>query len=161
MRRRSKAPVIALVLIALVFAVALLTLAAVARERGVRSVSIPKGSLIEKYAVDADYADAYASEISESLFPNREALDRSAFLRCTIAGATDEEIVYTGESPGLVYYLSYLRGHAGSSRNLIVSTVVRYENWKGRLYFAFVRPLHRVLVPFMVSAMVRRAEAEK
>lgn len=43
---------------------------------------------------------------------------------------------------------------------IFVSTTVHYRNWRGRLYFAFVRPGHRVLTPFMVSVMIRQAKAE-
>jgi len=125
----------------------------------VSRVPIPPGSLIQTVSGDADYADSYAAKVPAALFPDTRALDRFAFQRCAVAGKTRDEIMYRGESPGLVYHISYLRRDEGSGAKLFVSTAVHYKNRRGWLYFAFVRPGHRVLAPFMVSLMIRRAQA--
>jgi Protein of unknown function (DUF2867) len=38
---------------------------------------------------------------------------------------------------------------------LTMTTAVRYTSGTGRVYFALVRPIHRPLMPFMVSRMAR------
>jgi hypothetical protein len=126
----------------------------------VARVPIPSGSLIEKVSDAADYADSYAATVPGALFADFRTLARFAFQRGTLAGETTEEVMYTGCSPGLVYHVSYLRRNDGGETKLFVSTAVRYTSRQGRLYFAVVRPGHRVLTPFMVSVMIRRAGAE-
>ena len=91
--------------------------------------------------------------------PLHRVLDRFAFQRGTVAGETPDEIMYSGGSSGLVYHISYLRRRERADTKLYVSTAVHYKNWRGRLYFAVVRPGHRQLSPFMVSVMIRQAVA--
>jgi Protein of unknown function (DUF2867) len=98
--------------------------------------------------------------VPTELFPDTRALDRFAFQRSAAAGETRDGIMYRGESPSLVYHISYRKGREGTQGKLFVSTTVHYRNWRGRLYFAFVRLGHRVLTPFMVSVMIRQAKAE-
>jgi len=89
---------------------ALIALGAIARSRGVSRVAVPSGSLIERLSRDADYADSYAATVPAALFPDTRALDRFAFQRATGAGETHDEIMYRGESPTLVYHISYRKG---------------------------------------------------
>lgn len=145
--------------VAIGIATSLASLGAIGRARGVSRVPVPAPSLIAPFADHADYADSYAAVVSPALFPDTRALDRFAFQRSTITGEAANEIMYTGESPGLVYHISYLQRRESSGARLFVSTAVYYQNWRGRLYFAFVRPGHRQLGPFMVSVMIRRALA--
>ena len=37
----------------------------------------------------------------------------------------------------------------------MVSTIVRFNNWLGRLYFLPVRPIHRLIVPAMLRNGLR------
>lgn len=41
---------------------------------------------------------------------------------------------------------------------LIVSTVVKFNNWMGRLYFLPVLPFHKIIVPVITKGMVKRLE---
>ncbi len=159
MKLRYKLPVVVLTFLALGLGAALLALGGIARSRGVARVPVPPGSMIEQHAEAADYRDSYVATVPATLFTDTRALDRYAFQRGTVAGESSDEIMYTGESPGLVYHVSYLRRRHGPDTRLFVSTTVRFKNWRGVLYFALVRPVHRVLAPFMVSVMVRRAGA--
>lgn len=157
MTRRRKIILLTPFALPILVVASLVTLGAIGRARGVSRVPIPTASLIEPVAQDADYADSYSAVVSPALFPDTRTLDRFAFQRATIAGETADEIMYTGESPGLVYHISYLRRREGTATRLFVSTAVHYNNWRGRLYFTVVRPGHRQLGPFMVSVMIRRA----
>ena len=145
--------------LASVIGASLVTVGVVGRARGVSRVPIPSASLIEPLAQDADYADSYSAVVPAALFPDARALDRFAFQRSVLAGETPDEIMYIGESPSLIYHISYLRRRDASDTRLFVSTTVHYRNWRGRLYFALVRPGHRQLTPFMVSVMIRKALA--
>jgi len=159
MRRRLKVILFAPAFLAIAIGASLAIFGAIGRARGVSRVPVPSATLIESLARDADYADSYAAVVSPTLFPDTRTLDRFAFQRSTLAGETADEIMYIGESSSLVYHISYLRRREGTDARLFVSTAVHYKNWRGRLYFALVRPGHRQLGPFMVSLMIRRALA--
>ncbi len=159
MRLRYKIPLIVAGGGVVAIGTSLLILGVIGRSRGVSRVGLPSGSLIERLAGDADYADSYAATIPAGLFPDSRALDRFAFQRCDVAGETPGEIMYRGESAGLVYHVSYLRRQEGAESKLYVSTTVHYKNWRGPAYFTFVRPAHQQLAPFMVSVMIRQAAA--
>ncbi len=154
---RYKRLLVAAVVVTLAVGAGLLTLGTIGRSRGVSRVPVPSGSLIEKLASNADYADSYAAAVPATLFPDSRTLDRYAFQRSAVAGQTPDEIMYRGESSALVYHISYLRRRERTDTMLYVSTAVHYRNWRGRLYFAVVRFGHRELAPFMVSDMIRRA----
>lgn len=38
---------------------------------------------------------------------------------------------------------------------LLVSTIVQFNHWSGRLYFFPVKPFHKIIVPAMLRAMVK------
>lgn len=38
-----------------------------------------------------------------------------------------------------------------TEKRVVVTTVVKYNNWMGPLYFFFVRPLHKLLVPALLK----------
>jgi len=159
MKLRYKLPLVVVGVLVLAVGAGLVTVGTIGRSRGVSRVPVPSGSMIEKLATDADYADSYVATVPGTLFPDTRALDRFAFQRSTVAGETPDEIMYRGESSGLVYRISYLRRRESAGTKLYVSTTVHYRNWRGWLYFALVRPGHRELAPFMVSVMIRQAAA--
>ncbi len=159
MKPRGKVLFVVFGVVSLAVGAGLMTLGSIGRSRGVSRVPVPPGSMIEKLAKDADYADSYAASVPDMLFPDSRMLDRYAFQRGTVAGQTTDEIMYAGGSSGLVYHISYLRRRERADTRLYVSTIVHYMNWRGRLYFAVVRFGHRELVPYMVSVMIRQAGA--
>lgn len=59
-----------------------------------------------------------------------------------------------GGAPGLRFLVSY-HLERGSPSHVTFSTAVFYESAVGRVYFFFVRPVHRRIVPFMVSQTIR------
>jgi len=65
------------------------------------------------------------------------------------------EVLLGEEDRHLDFLLSVrVKGDVPPQR-LVVTTVVRFNGWLGRLYFFFVRPCHSVIVP----ALLRRAAA--
>lgn len=43
-------------------------------------------------------------------------------------------------------------------KDLIISTTVQIQNWLGRVYFAIIKPFHKVIVPVMLKGIVRQME---
>ncbi|WP_162425804.1 DUF2867 domain-containing protein [Pontibacter pudoricolor] len=46
-------------------------------------------------------------------------------------------------------------------KSLTVTTTVKFNNLFGRVYFLFVRPFHKLIVPVMLKGMIKRIESEK
>jgi uncharacterized protein DUF2867 len=46
-------------------------------------------------------------------------------------------------------------------KSLTITTTVKFNNLFGRLYFLFVRPFHKLIVPAMLKGMIKRIENEK
>lgn len=130
-------------------------LGVVANARGVRSVAVPSPSLIAPRATGMDYVDAYRVAVSSGRLRNLDDVVAAAFQKGDEVGWSTTEVVYTGCAPGLVFDVAYQLDHENDKPVLTMTTVVRYKSWVGRIYFAAVRPIHRRLVPFMVSRMAR------
>lgn len=141
---------VALLLVGLLF-----SLAIIANARGVRSVVAPAPSLIAIRAVGADYLDAYRVTASPERLRNLDDVVVAAFQKGDEVARSATEVVYTGCAPGLVFDVAYQLTHESDNPVLTMTTAVRYTSGTGRLYFAIVRPIHRRLVPFMVSRMAR------
>lgn len=73
-------------------------------------------------------------------------IDQMTQCRC------DNEIVIGLNDKHLVFYVSLLCGECENSvQKLTITTVVKYNNRLGRLYFFFVRPFHRVMVKSLLG----------
>ena len=70
----------------------------------------------------------------------------------TVFARTDNEILMGGDDRHLDFRASVLTRADGERRAIVLSTVVHYNGWLGRVYFFFVRPFHRLIIP----AMLRR-----
>lgn len=46
----------------------------------------------------------------------------------------------------------------GTSKSLIISTTVKFNNSFGRLYFIPVRPFHKLIVPTMLKGIIKKLE---
>jgi hypothetical protein len=155
-------------------AVRLLRLAMGARSR---ATAVPPGGLLDGALPRVDFADAHAVEArpgtptdpqawADAVFRDpppwvvgalglRQALvglvgiergDSSAF--ATLA-RTDDEVLLGTDAGHLDFRASVRR----EPQRVVVSTVVRLRNARGRAYFAVVRPVH----PIVVRAMLARA----
>ena len=47
-----------------------------------------------------------------------------------------------------------------TTKSLIISTTVKFNNWFGRLYFLPVRPFHQIIVPVMLKGIIRKIEED-
>jgi hypothetical protein len=77
-----------------------------------------------------------------------------------IYSASPTEVILGEDDRHLNFRVSVLvePGDQGK-KNLVVSTVVHYQNRWGQMYFFFVRPFHRIIVPAMFRRMITRLAA--
>ena len=151
--RWLKRTLLAFFAFAVVSVTVLWSLTVVARARGVREVALPSPSLAARFQIGADYADAYELRLKPNAVKNISQVIDYAFAKFAEVGRTETEVVYTDRAPGLTFYVLYRLDSASSPTTLTMATIVHYASVKGRLYFTLVRPIHRALVPFMLSRM--------
>jgi hypothetical protein len=80
----------------------------------------------------------------------------SAFGLFKVFERADNEIMMGEDDSHLDFRVSVLLQQAGEADWLIVSTVVRFNNWLGRAYFLPVHPLHQLIVPAMMRSAIRK-----
>jgi hypothetical protein len=67
---------------------------------------------------------------------------------------TDYEVILGEDDKHLNFRISLLLDcskHDPTKKAVILTTVVTYNNWMGPVYFFFVKPLHRLIVPAMMK----------
>jgi hypothetical protein len=64
---------------------------------------------------------------------------------------TADELLLGEDDKHLNFRVSVLRQHESGYDWLMISTVVHFNNWLGRLYFLPVRPFHQRIVPWMMK----------
>lgn len=45
------------------------------------------------------------------------------------------------------------------TKKLTISTTVKFNNWFGRLYFALIKPFHKLIVPRMLKGIIKQIES--
>lgn len=136
---------------------ALEILHSIAENQGVTAVSLPSGSEIEKLASKADYVDAYKVMVKKAAVP--DTLHVVSFGEVREVAKTGQEIVVEGSAPGLRFLVSY-HSVPGNPPHATFSTAVFYKSIIGRIYFFFVKPIHRRMVPFMVSQTIGKTSIQ-
>lgn len=126
--------------------------------RGVEVAPLPASSWLAGLAREADYVDTFRTRVAPGEFPDVASLDAIAFQKGELVERNAREVVYRGNAPGLRFWVRYAVDPDAPSVEM--STVVQYLDSKGRLYFAFVRPIHRIGVPWMFRRQVNRARRE-
>jgi hypothetical protein len=126
-------------------------LIAIGKARGVREITTPDDSLITEKSYGADYLETFQILVHPGRFDNIAALIQVAFQKGDIIVQNDQEILYTDKAPGLKFYVSYSLRTGKEASVVTMSTSVHYTQTKGRIYFAFVRPFHHMLLPFAIS----------
>ncbi len=74
---------------------------------------------------------------------------------------TNDEIIIGEDDKHLNFRVSLFIDQQSvdkSSKKLIISTTVKFNNWFGRLYFLPVRPFHCLIVPTMLKATIKNLE---
>lgn len=149
-----------LVILAVWTVAAVVVMSVVVDRRGVERVSIPEDTLIEGALDGADLADAYTMKVSRGRIPDVSKLVENASMKgdSTLASSANE-ILRTGQSPGVSYQVSYLWRPTDDEKvaTVTMTTAVRYENWERRVNPVFTGPGRRILAPFILSESVKNA----
>ncbi|MDP3150501.1 MAG: DUF2867 domain-containing protein [Ignavibacteria bacterium] len=75
---------------------------------------------------------------------------------------SNNELILGEDDKHLNFKVSLLLDKKVTGENiLVVSTVVIFNNWFGRLYFLPVKPFHKLIVPAMVKSVVRQLTNSK
>ncbi|WP_350287346.1 DUF2867 domain-containing protein [uncultured Croceitalea sp.] len=77
---------------------------------------------------------------------------------------TQHEVVLGEDDKHLNFKVSLYLGEgtsAATERNLTISTVVKFNNWFGKLYFLPVKPFHKLIVPQMLKGIVKEIQQQR
>jgi len=142
-----------------------------------------QGQLIRKYT-PADYEDCFcrtipadremtADKLFERMFCQQPKIVRMLMklrdamvkplglktggtFRDRILERTDEEIIVGADDKHLQFRVSvYCSAAADGQQTAAVSTIVKYNNWLGRLYFAFIWVGHKMIVGSLLNRAIK------
>lgn len=99
------------------------------------------------------------SEHSRDLKPPYQIGRRIGLFR--IIDLNDQEVILGEDDRHLNFRTSLLLTPHHKGSQLIISTAVKTNNILGVVYFAVVKPFHRLIVPIMAKAMARRLDGTK
>ena len=158
----------------------------VAKHSGIEVVQVPAGSLVEHIFATVDYVDAYRARLPAGREQDLESISRTvlaslypcwtsqsrrdnvrarlqdfAFQPGTSMGwrvyqPAANEIVMGLDESHLNFRVSIFLSEDNGGQWVTVSTVVHYNNWKGRAYFVPVRVGHQIIVPHAVRTAARK-----
>lgn len=146
--------------------------------------NIPTNSLIEKY-LPADYVDSYSREIvcNKEITPNefrnlafnqlpkwidwlmnlRNAivkpfgLDTKSRFTDMVSDKNEHEEIFGMSDRHLDFHVSMWCGeHRDGKQDLRIITVVKYNNWFGRLYFFVIRLFHGIIIQSILKNIERK-----
>jgi hypothetical protein len=76
-----------------------------------------------------------------------------------IFNKTNNEIILGENDKHLDFRISlFLDQKLNDVDQITISTIVKYNNWFGKLYFLPVRPFHKLIVPSMLKGIIRELE---
>ncbi|MFI1394975.1 DUF2867 domain-containing protein [Streptomyces sp. NPDC020681] len=108
---------------------------------------VPDAAVLAHQAIESpDYADAYRLPLDPGMPRDPEAW--RGVLPFQVRAVSDDELLL-GEDAG---HLDFRGSVLLTDADVTLTTVVRFHNWRGRLYFAVVRHFH----PFMTRMILRR-----
>lgn len=145
---------------------------------------IHKGVLIDKY-LPANYIDSFAKEVvtQENITPdaffdmafNRFpiwidwllklrnklvkplGLDTTSRFSDSVCEKSADEIIWGMPDKHLNFHVSMWCGeYKDGKQELQITTVVKYNNWLGRVYFFIIRPFHRIIISSLLKHIKRR-----
>lgn len=123
----------------------------------VTSREVHAGRLVESHLEGADYVDNYTIELPAGTRITIEDIEEAAIQKGRLLARTDSEVVFTDQAPGLTFQVAYALSESVDILILEFTTAVHYTTWVGRVYFLFVRPVHRLGLPWLTAWTARRA----
>ncbi len=75
---------------------------------------------------------------------------------------TSNEVILGEDDKHLDFRVSlFLETLPQDEKSLTISTIVKFNNWFGRIYFVPVRPFHKIIVPHMLKVILRKIKEGK
>lgn len=140
---------------------------------------IHKGDLIDNY-LPADYLDSFSKEVEpkENITPDAFfnmafnqfptwidwllklrntivkplGLDTTSRFSDSICERNDDEIIWGMPDKHLTFNVSmWCSEHKNGKQELRITTVVKYNNWFGRVYFFVIRPFHGIIIKSILN----------
>jgi len=73
---------------------------------------------------------------------------------------TENEVILGEDDKHLNFRISLFKEDANKegTKKLIISTTVKFNNWFGKLYFFPVKPFHKLIVPKMLTGIIKQIE---
>ena len=150
---------------------------------------IHKGGLIDNY-LPADYSDSFSKEVmtQERITPDAFfdmafnqfpawidwllklrntivkplGLDTQSRFSDSVCERSVTEIIWGMPDKHLTFNVSMWCGeHKDSKQKLRITTVVKYNNWFGQVYFFFIRPFHRLIIKSILKRLERYTYSKK
>ena len=117
--------------------------------------NIPQDSLIAGY-LPADYCDSFSRNVvSEKAITSDEFFDMA--FNHSPAWVNAQEIVFGMPDKHLTFHAALWCGEKESGgQTFTITTVVKFNNRLGRLYFFFIRPFHKVIIRSMLKRVAKR-----
>lgn len=76
-----------------------------------------------------------------------------------IIAADDHEAIISKDDKHLLFYVSvFIENKKENQYEVRVTTSVVYHNWLGRIYFFFIRPFHKRIVPMQMKHTFRKEQ---
>lgn len=129
--------------------------------RDVRVRDVRSDRLVAQYVEGADYVDNDGAELPTGSSVTIADVERAAIQKGHLLATSDSEVVYTDHAPGLTFHVAYALLESDGRRELEFTTAVHYSSRVGRIYFFFVRPVHRLSLPWLTRWTARRATSAR
>ena len=99
-----------------------------------------------------------SNSLKKSRIPSSfEVNDRVGFFR--ILKKTEHEIIFGEDDTHLNFKVSlFQKPSTNVIQKFTCTTIVKYHNWFGKLYFFFVKPFHKLIVPTIMQQMIKKVE---
>ena len=73
-----------------------------------------------------------------------------------VLGSNQREVMLGENDKHLNFRFSFLVYPSGNKQEISGATTVKYNGWLGRVYFFFVKPVHRLIMRVMMRKIARR-----
>jgi hypothetical protein len=77
-----------------------------------------------------------------------------------VVARSGDEVLLGLDDKHLDFRFSLMLRATGACEQAVATTTVRFHHVGGRIYFAFVKPVHKLLVPGMLRSAAKRARRE-
>lgn len=75
---------------------------------------------------------------------------------------TENEVILGENDKHLDFRISILLDNQTENKKILtISSIVKFNNWFGKLYFMTIKPFHNIIVPKMLKGILDKIEIEK